>query len=76
MVAMSPWPSMPKPTTGLPVLAMPFDDAIGPAVLDADHHDGGDVRIGAGTDQRAEMQVEIRAELQAPVVRAAAPSCP
>ncbi len=23
MVAMSPWPSMPKPTTGLPVLAMP-----------------------------------------------------
>ena len=23
MVAMSPWPSMPNPTTGLPVLAMP-----------------------------------------------------
>ena len=23
MMAMSPWPSMPKPTTGLPVLAMP-----------------------------------------------------
>ncbi len=23
MVAMSPWPSMPKPVTGLPVLAMP-----------------------------------------------------
>src|SRR6266480_2895833 len=46
-------------------------DAVGdpfcPAVLDADHHDCGDVGIGTGADQRLEMQVEIRAELQPPV---------
>ena len=67
MVAMSPWPSMPKPTTGLPVLAMPSTTRLGPAVLDADHDHGGDVGIGAGADQRAEMQVEVGAELQAAV---------
>ena len=55
---------MPKPVTGLPVFAMPSTTTLGPAVLDADHDDGGDVRIGAGADQRAEMQVEVFAELQ------------
>ena len=40
------------------------DDALGPAVLDADHDHGGDVGIGAGADQRAEVQIEVGAELQ------------
>ena len=44
-----------------------FDHAIGPAVLDADHHHGRDVRVGAGADERAEEQVEVGAELQAAV---------
>src|SRR5690349_16543235 len=44
------------------------DDALRPLLLDADDDDGGDVRIAAGADQRAEMQVEIGAELQ-PTVR-------
>ena len=35
-----------------------------PLLLDADHHDRGDVRVGARADQRAEVQVEIGAELQ------------
>ena len=43
------------------------DHALGPAVLDADDDDGGDVRIGAGADQRAEMQIEVLAELQAAI---------
>ena len=42
--------------------------ALGPAFLDADHHHRGDVRVGARADQRAEMQVEVGAELQ-PAVR-------
>src|SRR6185503_20909166 len=33
----------------------------------ADHDHCGDVRIAPGADQCAEMQVEVRAELQAPV---------
>ncbi len=37
-------------------------------VLDADHDDRGNVRVGAGSDQRAEVQVEVGAELQ-PSVR-------
>ena len=40
------------------------DDTLGPAVLDADHDHRGDVRIGAGADQRLEVQVEVGAELQ------------
>ena len=40
------------------------DDALGPAFLDADHHAGGDVWIGAGADDGAEEQVEVFAELQ------------
>ena len=43
-------------------------DAVGhllrPAVLDADHDDGRDVRVGAGADQGAEVQIEVGAELQ------------
>ena len=42
-------------------------DLLRPAVLDADHHHGGDVRVAAGADERAEMQVEVGAELQPPV---------
>ncbi len=41
-----------------------LDDAGGPAVLNADDDDRGDVWIGAGADQRAEMQFEVLAELQ------------
>ena len=37
-------------------------------LLDADHDDRGDVRIAARADQRAEVQVEVGAELQ-PAVR-------
>ena len=43
------------------------DHDLGPAVLDADHDDGGDVRVGAGADQRPEVQVEVFAELQAAI---------
>src|SRR6266571_9000894 len=39
-------------------------DALRPAVLDADHYRRGDVGIGPGADQRLEMQLEVRAELQ------------
>ena len=41
-----------------------IDHASGPAVLDADHDDGGDVRIRADADQGAEKQIEVLAELQ------------
>ena len=49
---------------GLAGLGDAVDDALGPAVLDADHDHGGDVGVGAGADQRAEVQIEVRAELQ------------
>jgi hypothetical protein len=39
------------------------DDLLRPLVLDADDDDGGHVRVAAGADQRAEMQVEVGAEL-------------
>jgi hypothetical protein len=39
-------------------------DLVRPAVLDADHHHRGDVRVAAGADQRAEVQFEVGAELQ------------
>jgi hypothetical protein len=42
----------------------PVDDLLGPARLDADHHHGRDVRVRAGADDGAEMQLEILAELQ------------
>src|SRR3970282_768965 len=38
-----------------------------PPVLDADHHHGGHVWIRPGADEGPEMQVEVGAELQAPV---------
>ena len=44
-----------------------IDDFLGPAVLDADDNDRGHVRVAAGADQRAEMQVEVGAELQPPI---------
>jgi hypothetical protein len=43
------------------------DHLLRPALLDADDHDGGNVRVGAGPDQGAEMEIEVLAELQAPV---------
>jgi hypothetical protein len=43
------------------------DHLLRPAVLDADDDDCGDVRVRARADQRAEVQVEVGAELQAPV---------
>jgi len=43
------------------------DHLLGPAVLDADHYRGSDIGIGARADQRAEMQVQVGAELQPPV---------
>ena len=59
---------MPKPCDRLAGGGDAVDDALGPAVLDADHHDRRDVRVAAGADQRAEVQVEVGAELQ-PAVR-------
>ena len=64
MVSWSPCSSMPKPDTGLPVSRDAVDDLLGPALLDADHHHRGDVGIAAGADQRAEVQIEVGAELQ------------
>ena len=64
MVFRSPWRSMLKPATGLPVLAMLLDDAVGPLRLDADHDHGGHVRIAADAGQRAEGQLQVLAELQ------------
>jgi hypothetical protein len=43
-------------------------DLLRPGVLDADHHHRGDVRVGAGADERPEMQIQVGAELQ-PAVR-------
>lgn len=40
---------------------------LGPAILDTDHHHRGNVRIAAGTDQRAEMQIQIGTKLQAAI---------
>jgi hypothetical protein len=48
-------------------LADAVGDPLGPARLDADHHDGGDVGVGARADHGAEMQFEILAELQAAI---------
>jgi hypothetical protein len=36
-------------------------------VFDADHHHRGDVGVGPGADQGAEVQVQVGAELQPPV---------
>ena len=46
----------------------PVDNALGPAFLDADDDHCRDIGIGAGANQRAEMQVEIGTELQ-PAIR-------
>jgi hypothetical protein len=67
IVSWSPWPSMPKPTDGLAGRGDAVRDLLGPAVLDADDDDRGDVRIAAGADQGAEVKVEVGAELQPPV---------
>jgi hypothetical protein len=40
------------------------DDLLRPAVLDADHDHGRHVGVAAGADQRAEVQVQVGAELQ------------
>jgi len=40
------------------------DDLLRPPILDADHHHRRHVRIGARADQRAEVQLQVRAELQ------------
>ena len=44
-----------------------FDDAVGPLWFDADDDDGGNVRVAARADQRAEIQVQIVTELQAAI---------
>ena len=43
------------------------DDFLRPTVLDPDDNDRGHVRIASSADQRAEMQLEISAELQTAV---------
>ena len=52
------------------------DHALGPAVLDADHHDGGDVRVRAGADQRAEEAGRGPRRTAAGRRHAAARACP
>src|SRR6266853_2086865 len=52
---------------GFPRRGDAVGDALRPAVLDADHHRRGDVGIGPRADQRLEVQLEVRAELQPPV---------
>ena len=52
---------------GLAGLGDFLDDAVGPFFLDADHHYGGDIGVAARADQRAEMQIQVRAELQAAI---------
>src|SRR3546814_5262425 len=49
-------------------LANAVDHAAGPLRLDADDDDRGDVGALAGADQGAEVQLEVLAELQAPIV--------
>jgi hypothetical protein len=49
---------------GLAGLGDAFHDPVGPALLDADDDDGGNVRIASGSDQSPEMQIEIGAELE------------
>ena len=63
-VSRSPWPSIEKPATGLPVSAMPSTIALGPGGLDPDDDRRGDVRVRAGADHRSEVQVEVLAVLQ------------
>jgi hypothetical protein len=43
------------------------DHLLRPAVLDADDDDRGDVRIAAGANQGAKVQLEVGAELEPPV---------
>ena len=45
-----------------------LDDAAGPARLDADYDHCRHVGIAAGADQGPEMQFQVFAELQAPIV--------
>src|SRR3546814_2301955 len=49
-------------------LANAVDHAAGPLRLDAADDDRGDVGALAGADQGAEVQLEVLAELQAPIV--------
>jgi hypothetical protein len=53
---------------GFSCLADALDHAAGPLRLDADDDDRGDVGVAAGADQGAEVQLQVLAELQAPVV--------
>jgi hypothetical protein len=43
------------------------DNLLGPTVFNPDHHDSSDVGVAARTNQRAEVQVKVRTELQAAV---------
>ena len=49
---------------GLAGLRDAFRHALRPALLDADNHHRGDVGVGAGADQGAEMQLQVRSELE------------
>ena len=67
IVSWSPCSSMPKPVTGLPVAAMPSTTffvhwSSMPITTTA-----ATLGFDPGADQRAEMQIEVGAELQAPV---------
>src|SRR3712207_7774850 len=49
---------------GLAGLGDALDHPVRPLVLDADDHDRGDVRVRARADERAEVQLEVLAELR------------
>jgi hypothetical protein len=67
MILRSPLPSMAEALDRLAGLADALDHATRPARLDADDHHRGDVGVAAGADQGAEVQIQVLAELQAPV---------
>ncbi len=52
------------------------DDALGPALLDADDDHGRDVRVAPVPISVRKKQLEVLAELQPPVGMRDAPSCP
>ena len=44
-----------------------IDDGFGPFRLDPDYHNGGDIWVGSGANDGAEMQIQIFTKLQAAI---------
>ena len=67
IVSWSPCSSMPKPATGLPVAAIPSTTFFVHCSSMPMTTTAATLGLRSGADQRAEVQVEVRAELQAAV---------